>query len=392
MLKKSNRRGFFALLTFTVFLLPFSVASFGQDNVRNEIRIPDVRGYVTLKCDFHQHTVFSDGSVWPSLRVQEAWREGLDAISITDHVEYQPHKKDIPTQHNRPYEIALPFANSSGIILIKGAEITRDTPPGHHNAIFVTEIDSLDRKDFYQAIDEAEEQGAFIFYNHPGWKHPQGIAEWFEYQAKIFEKGELYGVEVVNGNDYYPLAHQWCIDKKLTMMGDSDAHYPMGYIYDFSKGEHRPMTLVFAKKRTAEAIKEALFARRTAVWWKDGLIGSQEFLSPIFQESIEIFGPQITITGNGTSFVQIHNDSDIEYRIETTGATEPVSLPAQFTLPAGKTVILQIRKTAKDVFGRKNVRIPVTVKNLYAEPEKGLADELEFTVNFQHPEKESSAR
>jgi len=43
---------------------------------RTPIHIPDVPGYVTLKCDFHIHTVFSDGLVWPSVRVEEAWREG----------------------------------------------------------------------------------------------------------------------------------------------------------------------------------------------------------------------------------------------------------------------------------------------------------------------------
>ena len=40
------------------------------------IDFPDIPGYKTLKCDFHQHTVFSDGSVWPSIRVQEAIRDG----------------------------------------------------------------------------------------------------------------------------------------------------------------------------------------------------------------------------------------------------------------------------------------------------------------------------
>ena len=239
MQSKSTRRSFFLLLMSAIFLVAFPAAGYCQNNTRTEIRIPDIRGFVTLKCDLHMHTMFSDGSVWPSIRVQEAWREGLDAISITDHVEYQPHKKDVPTQHNRPYEIALPFANNCGLILIKGTEITRDTPPGHHNALFVTEIDSLDRKDFYQALGEAEEQRAFIFYNHPGWKHPQGIAEWFDYQTQLYAKGWLYGVEVVNGNDYYPLAHQWCIEKKLTMMGDSDVHSPITFDYDFTRGEHR---------------------------------------------------------------------------------------------------------------------------------------------------------
>ncbi|HBG87129.1 MAG TPA: hypothetical protein DEG09_08890 [Marinilabiliaceae bacterium] len=51
-----------------------------RDIPRKEIRIPNVLGYQTLKCDFHMHTIFSDGDVWPAVRVQEAWEEGLDAI------------------------------------------------------------------------------------------------------------------------------------------------------------------------------------------------------------------------------------------------------------------------------------------------------------------------
>ena len=43
-------------------------------DVRREIRFPDLPGCGTLKCDFHMHTVFSDGEVWPPVRVAEAWR------------------------------------------------------------------------------------------------------------------------------------------------------------------------------------------------------------------------------------------------------------------------------------------------------------------------------
>lgn len=32
-------------------------------HVRKEINIPDILGYKTLKCDFHIHTIFSDGVV-----------------------------------------------------------------------------------------------------------------------------------------------------------------------------------------------------------------------------------------------------------------------------------------------------------------------------------------
>ena len=51
---------------------------------RQIIQIPNVGAYQVLKCDFHMHTVFSDGHVWPNVRVQEAWTEGMDAIAITN--------------------------------------------------------------------------------------------------------------------------------------------------------------------------------------------------------------------------------------------------------------------------------------------------------------------
>ena len=43
---------------------------------RQMVNVPELPGYVTLKCDFHIHTVFSDGNVWPTNRVSEAWRDG----------------------------------------------------------------------------------------------------------------------------------------------------------------------------------------------------------------------------------------------------------------------------------------------------------------------------
>ena len=62
---------------------------------KGKIVISDLKGYVTLKCDFHIHTVFSDGTVWPTVRVDEAYREGLDAIAITDHLENRRYLREI---------------------------------------------------------------------------------------------------------------------------------------------------------------------------------------------------------------------------------------------------------------------------------------------------------
>nr|MBD3623773.1 hypothetical protein [Sunxiuqinia sp.] len=64
---------------------------FRSSKKRQIIHIPNIPGYQTLKCDFHMHTVFSDGKVWPIVRAHEAWREGMDAIAITDQSEHTPH-------------------------------------------------------------------------------------------------------------------------------------------------------------------------------------------------------------------------------------------------------------------------------------------------------------
>ena len=130
--------------------------------VRKEIAFPDLPGFVTLKCDLHIHTVFSDGSVWPTVRVDEAWRQGLDVISITDHIEYQPKKDDVPTQHNRSYELAAGPARTHGLMLIRGTEITRDTPPGHFNAIYLQDASKTETPEFLDAIRAANEQDAFV--------------------------------------------------------------------------------------------------------------------------------------------------------------------------------------------------------------------------------------
>ena len=179
--------------------------SFAQQ--RKEIQIPDIPGYKTLKCDFHMHTVFSDGSVWPTIRVQEAWLEGLDAIAITEHIEYRPHTTDIKADHNRAYEVAEPAAKRANIILIRGAEITRNMPPGHLNVLFIKNANLLERDDYKDVLKEAHDQGAFILWNHPGWRRQQPDKTlWWNEHTFLLKNNLLHGIEVCNSDEYYPEA------------------------------------------------------------------------------------------------------------------------------------------------------------------------------------------
>ena len=62
-----------ASLLLLVLLLPGAVAAQplpDEGPTERTIVFPDVPGFKVLKCDLHTHSVFSDGSVWPSIRVQ----------------------------------------------------------------------------------------------------------------------------------------------------------------------------------------------------------------------------------------------------------------------------------------------------------------------------------
>ena len=113
---------------FFVFILLLTVLLSSDDNKR-KIEFPNIPGSITLVCDLHMHTVFSDGSVWPNIRVQEAQKDGVDFISTTEHLEYQPWKDDIPhPNRNRGYQVAKEYASNTDVIVINGSEITRNMP------------------------------------------------------------------------------------------------------------------------------------------------------------------------------------------------------------------------------------------------------------------------
>jgi hypothetical protein len=386
-MKHATRLVLYSTLPFLVLLASVPPLSGQETRVRRSVRIPDIPGYRTLKCDLHIHTVFSDGSVWPDVRSEEAWREGLDAIAITDHIEYQPHADDLPTNHDRAFEIAKPHGDRLALTVIRGSEITRDMPPGHLNAVFLRSSVPLDTTTWRDVLKIAHEQGAFIFWNHPGWtgQQPDGVARWYPEHTELLEQGALHGIEVVNSREYYPEAHRWCLDKDLAIISNSDIHAPLNLDYLVHEGDHRPMTLVFARDATRDAIREALFARRTAAYSGNMLVGKEEFLRPIFEASIEILNPSITVEAGGRSWLQIRNDSDIRFELHGGGSEGGVSAPVDVVLSANRTSLVGIAASEEARPGRVRLNLPYAVSNLLVEPETGLTYELVVEVEVVPP-------
>lgn len=342
-------RRFFQLIAgFFFFLCPMN----GQKNDVNRIdfpqkersfertilRFPSISGYMTLKCDFHLHTVFSDGDVWPVVRVDEAWREGLDAISITDHIEYRPKKDYVSGNENASYLLAKDRAKALDVLLIPGTEITRNQPdPGHYNALFVTDASLLNVPDPREALRAANRQNAFVIWNHPGWA--VDTCRMYEIQKEMLAEKMVHGIEIFNGFEYYPRALSWCVDNRLTIFSNTDMHQVKEYSFGTSL---RNMTLVFATERTPESIREALFAGRTLAYAHGLLGGTEALLKAFFLASVEC--RLLRSSSQGDDYVLI-NRTDLPYSLKIHSGI--LSLPAQREVPfrvaqGSKTLSIEI--------------------------------------------------
>ena len=270
-----------------------------------------------LSADLHTHSVFSDGSVWPDIRVKEAIRENIDLLAITEHLEYQPYKEDIPhPDRNRSFILEDTIAKSlqSKLRIISGAEITRKMPPGHLNAIFIKDANKLIADDPIESFLEARKQDAFIFWNHPHWasQSPDASVPLDQLHIEMINNKLIQGIEVVNDTTYSNEAFQLALDYDLTILGTSDIHDIVDWQYRIPSGGHRPVTLVFAREKNEKALKKALLNGQTVVWYDKKLIGKSDHLLPLISGSLKIESAHY-VSATTIAHVVISNNSDAPY-------------------------------------------------------------------------------
>ncbi len=294
---------------------------------RRIVSVPDIDGYVTLKGDFHLHTVFADATVSPQGRVREAWCDGLDVIAMTPHVGVHKNKGIRLKDYNLPYELASKEAKKWGLLVVKGVEITRAKPFGHMNALFLSDCSVFSENRYLKdengkyltdkegrkinneetlAADlaAAEKQGAFILWNHPGW--PDKKCTMYPVQKKMIEEGRIHGVELFNGCEWYPKVLDWFDKYELPMMANTDAHSPTSLQYGM---RIRPMTLVFAKGRSVDGVREALFAKRFVAFFDQKLAGRADLIKQLIAKSL-----QVRVLDEKKGLLEVTNISDIEFR------------------------------------------------------------------------------
>ena len=281
--------------------------------LRNEIILPKVNGFQVLKSDLHTHTVYSDGNVTPEYRIQEAWTDGLDVIAITDHVEYRrwegqmvtflkgympegtkgtntnlvgksASEEGILSDLNLPCQVAKASAEQYGLTLIPGIEITRDPLTiGHYNALFIKDANTVYDADPIVSIKKAREQGALIMQNHPGWRRKN--LEVIEFEQKVYAEDLIDGVEIMNGSEFYPIVVDRASEKQMFMAANTDIHSTTSRDYT-SVGQLRNMTLIFAKDKSLDSVKEALMARRTLAYSYGTIAGEEQLVRDFFNACI----------------------------------------------------------------------------------------------------------
>jgi hypothetical protein len=353
-----------------------------------KINFPKLKdGRSVLAVDLHTHSVFSDGMVWPSVRVEEAKRDGLFALAVSEHLEYQPKAADIPhPDRNRSYQVAAEAAkvnpDATGVdkqplIVINGSEITKLViQPGHMNAVFITDANKLLPRPGLtppdaarEQLKEANAQGGFTFWNHPYWtsQTPNGVATLDPLHAEFIKSGLLHGIEVANGADMSNEAFKIALDNNLTILGTSDIHGLIDWDYDLEHGGHRTATLVLTKTETADGLKSALKAGDTVAIYNDNLIGEKANVEAVVRGTLKMeVGealPKTTVQG-----VSIINDSPVDYILENMGPEGAYDEGHVFTVKSGATFTLLIR----NVPDPKKLSLNFKVLNTYVAPREHL--------------------
>jgi hypothetical protein len=322
--------------------------------------------------------------VWPTIHVREAWRDGLDVVSLTEHREYRPHASDVTGGALRAYEVARPLAAQLGLILLPGVEITRPVPgnpspwpvgSAHFNALYIQDDEPLDAADLADALGIAKRQGAFITWNHPLFMGRP--AQWYPHVDAVHSQGLFQGIEIVNGDEYSADAFGWALEKGLTILAASDAHLPMPA---HLRSARRPVTILFARTRDAAGVRDALDARRTLAWLDDDVWGAEEWVRALWAGALRAAPAQAR---PGREFVAaIENPTSISFDLAWTPGPLALSHPV-LTVHAGGTTLLHGRTPQDLAPGSHRFELPVDVRNLHPRPGATLPATLPLELVVQ---------
>jgi hypothetical protein len=148
-------------------------------------------------------------------------------------------------------------------------------------------------------------------------------------------------------------------------MGTSDIHGLIDWDFVGGVAGHRPLTLVFARDRSEASVKEALFNRRTVAVFKELLIGREEFLNPLIQQSLSI--KKAVYSGKSTVLsVTIENKTNTVFTVINRSGYTLHAHHDVLTLQPGDQNIIELKTREK----LGSVNLSFEILNAVYAPEK----------------------
>jgi hypothetical protein len=146
------------------------------------------------------------------------------------------------------------------------------------------------------------------------------------------------------------------------------------------KSARRPITLVFARTRDLDGLKEALVARRTLAWldrqvWGDGLL-----LTALWSASVA--AEPVRVAAGADADIAIHNTSAIDFDVRAFNTPSWLRVP-DATLVRESTTVVRGRVAADAPAGTHAVSAELQVHNLHAVADSPLTATLTLSVTVE---------
>ena len=171
-------------------------------------------------------------------------------------------------------------------------------------------------------------------HNHPGWRKTS--LDYTEAEKAAYAEGLVDGIEVMNGAEFYPGIVDRCKEHGAFIAANTDIHRSTAVDYTV-RGNMRPMTLVFAKEKTLEAVREAFEAQRTLAMGFNTVCGDEQLLKDFFTAGMKV--TVIRETKKGFDLA-VTNMTSVPYTVRKAGSN-------QVRLDPFCTIQMSVAKDAK---------------------------------------------
>ena len=179
------------------------------------------------------------------------------------------------------------------------------------------------------------------------------------FEQKAYDEGLIDGIEAFNSPDLYPLAIERAKKYGFFLIGATDAHISTHRDY-LAHTPVRNMTMIFAKDKSLESLREALLDKRAIAYGFGTLSGEESLLKDLFKASVQTRLERTDAAGVRT--VAITNTTSLSYTLRINGDNP-------FILDSFNTAFVQVAADDK---------LMVSVENMWCGEEEHPVVELEF--------------